>query len=718
MDSVQPPPLLPPTPSSSPPTTLHITFFVSSVSGRTQSLAKYLERHLTAYLSLPEPLKLSLSLSPISALFEHMSKPQSRNTNAHTHAHTISVILISTTGQGNFNPDTTAPSFQTPMFSATTPPFPTPLNWCLFATGDRGYGADFCAAGRKLYARLSQLTPTAPSFCPIGYGDARTPNGGAMKDLHAWAESHLVPAIKALLPGTVLKPLLALKHTTVETLQLMQREQRTERDLAGQNATSPCPDLPTTLPLSTPLPLPTPLLAFGASLIPSHTPIISPTATSPSPQSLIGAFYTSRTPLRATCGGNTRITPADWYQDTRNITVSVQLPPSHPHPSPPYVAGDVLLVLPRNSPTAVTKLLTLLPKGIVAKLGGADKQFFIHPKQQQETEFETEHRWPSPTSLYDLLLSAADLGYTGVDHDTLLSLSTFVELSHPTGPVWYKKLHDLTTPDGAALYDEYLGRDKRSIVDVLFDAQCIGENEGSNAMTLEDLLAVLKPMRPREYSIASSPMVDSKVGEDNKFDVDLCVAMKKGRSKNGRNWQGGCSRFFNSDLGDEEFLVWLRRGSFVRVLDQEPRPVLCIGAGTGVAPLRGILRERARGKASDERLACKDVLVYGSRKKTADFYYDEEWPTLNHLEVLTAFSQDQAEKIYVTKVIEEAGGGDLIVNHLADKGCLFIAGGAKMASDVVAKIKEMLASRAGGEAVAESYLMKMKQKGLFAVESW
>ena len=74
--------------------------------------------------------------------------------------------------------------------------------FALFCLGDRAYGPQFCAAGRKLAVRLLQLG--LPSFCEVGYGDDNTPNGGVFRDLDDWLEDLLVPK---MLESTSLLPL-------------------------------------------------------------------------------------------------------------------------------------------------------------------------------------------------------------------------------------------------------------------------------------------------------------------------------------------------------------------------------------------------------------------------------------------------------------------------------------------------------------------------------
>ena len=64
----------------------------------------------------------------------------------------------------------------------------------MFCLGDRVYGPSaFCAAGRKLAARLVQLS--AKPVCNIGYGDDGSPNGGVFNDLDTWLEKDFLQTL-------------------------------------------------------------------------------------------------------------------------------------------------------------------------------------------------------------------------------------------------------------------------------------------------------------------------------------------------------------------------------------------------------------------------------------------------------------------------------------------------------------------------------------------
>ena len=192
-------------------------------------------------------------------------------------------------------------------------------------------------------------------------------------------------------------------------------------------------------------------------------------------------------------------------------------------------------------------------------------------------------------------------------------------------------------------------------------------------------------------------------------------------------------------LGNQqEFLqVWIRPGSFSRLpLNLNDIsfdvPILCVGAGTGIAPMRSLLMERdairaqkvAGGESNSLALdENENILIFGCRKQLSDFYYQEEWKRMcseKRIRLLTAFSRDQFQKIYVQKVLGEADGGRLIAEHLLEhNGALYIAGGPKMARAVKEEVIEALgAVLEGGEKRANQFLNKLHRVGKFSIEAW
>jgi sulfite reductase alpha subunit-like flavoprotein len=145
--------------------------------------------------------------------------------------------------------------------------------------------------------------------------------------------------------------------------------------------------------------------------------------------------------------------------------------------------------------------------------------------------------------------------------------------------------------------------------------------------------------------------------------------------------------------------------------------------------MRSLLLERAAvgsaaasssvGRSFDEN---NNILVFGCRKAGADYYYKEEWESMSErklMRLLTAFSRDQFQKIYVQKVLREADVGTLITKHLLERsGALYIAGGPKMARAVKEEVVETLSKELGGEKHAKAFLTKLQRLGILSLEAW
>jgi sulfite reductase (NADPH) flavoprotein alpha-component len=111
--------------------------------------------------------------------------------------------------------------------------------------------------------------------------------------------------------------------------------------------------------------------------------------------------------------------------------------------------------------------------------------------------------------------------------------------------------------------------------------------------------------------------------------------------------------------------------------------MIMVGPGTGVAPFRGFLQERALLEHSG-----KNWLFFGERHQKTDFFYEEFWTHLtsqNKLILDTAFSRDQSHKMYVQhKIVEK---GDQIWNWICEGAHIYICGEADpMAKEVEAAL--------------------------------
>jgi sulfite reductase alpha subunit-like flavoprotein len=153
-----------------------------------------------------------------------------------------------------------------------------------------------------------------------------------------------------------------------------------------------------------------------------------------------------------------------------------------------------------------------------------------------------------------------------------------------------------------------------------------------------------------------------------------------------------------------------------------------VGAGTGIAPLRSLILEREAIFKKESKCSVDiadqtpdNLLIFGCRKQSADFYYGDTWKTLvteKRLGLWTAFSRDQWHKIYVQQVLRGADNGKLVEKHILEHGgAIYVAGGAKMARAVKEEVLECLANVVG-EKQAAILLKRLNQQGRYNVEAW
>ncbi len=164
--------------------------------------------------------------------------------------------------------------------------------------------------------------------------------------------------------------------------------------------------------------------------------------------------------------------------------------------------------------------------------------------------------------------------------------------------------------------------------------------------TAGELVAALRPITPRLYSIASSAAV---VGDE----AHLSVA-RVSYERDGFAHLGAASAHL-ADAGDDDRLrVFIEPNTRFRLPQDGGRDIIMIGAGTGVAPYRGFLQQRIASGASG-----RNWLIFGERTARSSFLYQLEWQDakkrggLQRIDL--AFSRDQLQKRYVQHAIADAG---------------------------------------------------------------
>ena len=225
------------------------------------------------------------------------------------------------------------------------------------------------------------------------------------------------------------------------------------------------------------------------------------------------------------------------------------------------------------------------------------------------------------------------------------------------------------------------------------------------ALTAEQLAGLLRPLAPRLYSISSAP---EEVGEE----VHLTVGVLR-YEHNGIPRTGAASGFLGGRLEEEGTVrVFVEENPRFRLPENPDTPVIMIGAGTGVAPFRAFMQQRAANGDSG-----KNWLIFGNQHFTQDFLYQTEWQgwakdgLLNKYDF--AWSRDQEEKIYVQhKIREEAAE---LWQWLQQGAHIYVCGDAsRMAKDVEQALLDTIAEQGGLSADdADEYLDNLRQEGRY-----
>lgn len=325
-----------------------------------------------------------------------------------------------------------------------------------------------------------------------------------------------------------------------------------------------------------------------------------------------------------------------------------------------YQPGDVLAVLPRNAGDVVESIL---------KASGLAGDAQVELKNVGEK------------SLADAL--TVDLDITALSRNVMEAWQ---------GVAGSDELEKLLSEDGKSDLKEWI--EGRQIVDLV-------EQYPAANIEAQQLVDMLRKLPPRLYSIASSPKAHP--GE-----VHLTVAAVRYESHD-KSRKGVASTFLADDAPKGALVsVYLHENKNFRLPENGDTPIIMVGPGTGIAPFRAFVEERAETGAKGDTW-----LFFGDQRYNEDFLYQLEWQDhlksggLNRLDV--AFSRDQPEKVYVQHKME-AQAADIWA-WLEQGAHFYVCGDAsRMAKDVNDTLLAIVQNQGGKSAEeAEAYLAGLKK---------
>lgn len=219
-------------------------------------------------------------------------------------------------------------------------------------------------------------------------------------------------------------------------------------------------------------------------------------------------------------------------------------------------------------------------------------------------------------------------------------------------------------------------------------------------LNADQWVALLRPLTPRLYSIASS-----QAETENEVHITVGVVRYE---IDGRPRAGGASGYLADRLAvDGDIRIFIEHNDNFRLPANPETPVIMIGPGTGIAPFRAFMQQREADGATG-----KNWLLFGNPHFTEDFLYQVEWQRYVKDGLLTridlAWSRDQAHKIYVQDKLREQGAE--LWNWIQQGAHIYVCGDAnRMAKDVEQVLLDVVALHGAMDAEqADEYLSELR----------
>jgi sulfite reductase (NADPH) flavoprotein alpha-component len=238
-------------------------------------------------------------------------------------------------------------------------------------------------------------------------------------------------------------------------------------------------------------------------------------------------------------------------------------------------------------------------------------------------------------------------------------------------------LQTLCTGDGASEFK------RRAEVDTITYADLLLEYPSAHP-SFHDIVRIVAPMKRREYSIASSQHVTPN-------SVSLCIVTVNWVDPKGRDRFGQATRYLNGLRVGSHVTVSVKP-SVMKLPPKTTAPIIMAGLGTGLAPFRAFVQERAYQKQRGEDIG--EVLLYmGSRHQREEYLYGEEWEAYQDAGIITllgrAFSRDQPQKIYIQDRMRESLT-DIRRAYLQKEGSFYLCGPTWPVPDVTEVLQEAI----------------------------
>ncbi|RDY13657.1 Protein SWEETIE, partial [Mucuna pruriens] len=333
-----------------------------------------------------------------------------------------------------------------------------------------------------------------------------------------------------------------------------------------------------------------------------------------------------------------------------------------------YETGDVLEILPGQDSAVVDAFIQRC---------NLDPDSFI-TVSPREMDHQNAHGSRIPVKLRTFVEFSMDVASASPRRYFFEVMSFFATAEHER-----ERLQYFASPEGRDDLYQYNQKERRTVLEVLEDFPSV-------QMPFEWLVQLVPPLKTRAFSISSSQLAHPN-------QVHLTVSVVSWTTPYKRKKKGLCSSWLAALDPRRGIYVpaWFHKGSLPT--PSPSLPLILVGPGTGCAPFRGFVEERAVQSRTNSTAPI--IFFFGCWNEDSDFLYRDLWLTHSQNNgVLSeakgggfyaAFSRDQPQKVYVQHKMREHS--QRIWNLLAQGAAVYIAGSStKMPSDVTSAFQEIV----------------------------
>lgn len=384
-----------------------------------------------------------------------------------------------------------------------------------------------------------------------------------------------------------------------------------------------------------------------------------------------------------------------------------------------YTTGDHIAVWPTNAGKEVDRFLDVLNltsrRHMVISVKGLDATAKVP--------------FPSPTT-YDAIVRY------------------HMEIGAPLSRQFISQLAQFSPNDSVKAEMTKMGNDKDTFQEQVAPKnyniaqflEAVGNGEKWEKIPFSIFIEALHKIQPRYYSISSSSLVQNKkisitaIVESmhvpgaphvvKGVTTNYLLALKQKQHGTANPDPHGLNYAITGPRNKYDGIhvpVHVRHSNF-KLPSDPSRPIIMIGPGTGVAPFRGFVQERAQQAKNGENVG-KTILFFGCRRKEQDFLYADEWEQYkqdmgDQFELVTAFSREGPSKVYVQHRLKERA--EEINKLLEQKAYFYVCGdAANMAREVNDVLAQIICEQRGvDKKKAEDIVKGMRSANQYQEDVW